>query len=464
MLIMKDLIVFTLITVCFCLTGCSAYRPVPLDQAAVEAALKPPSMEAVRLEAAKIRHPLIKPLLFNDRDGLSPEEAAVIAVIVNPQLRAIRDKRGLASAQLLQAGILPNPQLSYSLDFPSGANPGGLVNAYGLGMSWEITSLIARNAKVNGAKAQVKSVDLDIAWQEWQVAQAAKLHVYRLAAERRQLSLAREIEKGLKENVSLIQKAVSMHYKTDMDLATAESARQQAQATRLVLERDLSTERLVLNSILGLPPDQEVELQDTINPALMMEDHPLSFAELLPTLEDHRLDLLALKMGYQSQEAALRAAIRSQFPKINLGFTRARDTSNITTSGFGITIDLPFFDRNQGQIAIEKATRKQLFDEYVARVAEARTEVARIVSDCESVRRQMDAAEEAVPVLERLVKAYEKALSAGNIDILSYYETRNTLATKRLEIIKLRQDLTDLSVALEITSGRSSFTSAPEGS
>ena len=455
-------IVFSLMIIC--LIGCSVYRPVPLDQAAVDVALKPPSMGAVRLEAEKIQHPLIKPLLFNDRDGLSPEEAAVMAVIVNPQLRAIRDQRGLASAQLLQAGILPTPQISYSLDFPSGANPGGLVNAYGLGMSWEITSLIARSAKINAAKAHVTSVDLDIAWQEWQVAQAAKLHVYRLASARQQLDLAREIEKGLEENSSLIQKAAAMHNKTDIDLAAAEASRQQAQAARLALEREVNTERLGLNVALGLPPDQEVMLQDTINPSLMMANHHPTSAELLNTLEDHRLDLLALKTGYQSQEATLRAAIRSQFPKINLGFTRSRDTSDITTSGFGATFDLPFFDRNQGQIALEKATRQQLFDEYVARVAEARAEVIRIVSDSESVQRQVNAAEETVPALERLVKAYEKALSNGNADILSYYETRNNLTTKRLEIIKLQQDLTDLSVALEIASGCSSVTYAQEGS
>ena len=455
-------IVFSLTIIC--LTSCAVYRPEPLDQSSVDVALKPPSMKAVRLEAEKIQHPLIKPLLFDDRDGLSPEEAAVMAVIVNPRLRAIRDQRGLASAQLLEAGILPNPQISYSLDFPSGANPGGLVNAYGLGMSWEITSLIARSAKINAAKAHVTSVDLDIAWQEWQVAQAAKLHVYRLASARQQVELAREVEKRLEENASLIQKAAAMHNKTDIDLAAAEVSRQQAQAARLVLEREVNTESLGLNVALGLPPDQEVTLQGNINPALMMKNHHPTSAELLNTLEDNRLDLLALKTGYQSQEATLRAAVRSQFPKINLGFTRSRDTSDITTSGFGVTIDLPFFDRNQGKIALEKATRQQLFDEYVARVAEARAEVTRIVSDSESVQRQLKAAEETVPALERLVKAYEKALSTGNVDIPSYYEIRNNLTMKRLEIIKLQQDLMDLSVALEIASGRSSVTSALEGS
>ena len=32
---------------------------------------------------------------------------------------------------------------------------------------------------------------------------------------------------------------------------------------------------------------------------------------------------------------------------------------------------MPIFNRNQGKIAIEKATRKRLFDEYAARLFEA---------------------------------------------------------------------------------------------
>ena len=111
------------------------------------------------------------------------------------------------------------------------------MNAYGLGLSWEITSLIARSAKINAARAHVTSVDLDIAWQEWQVAQAAKLHVYRLVFARQQVELAREVEKGLEENASLIQKAAARHNKTDIDLAAAEASRQQARAARLALEQ-----------------------------------------------------------------------------------------------------------------------------------------------------------------------------------------------------------------------------------
>jgi len=42
------------------------------------------------------------------------DEAAAIALYSNPALRAIRDRRGLAAAPLVQAGILPNPVVSYS--------------------------------------------------------------------------------------------------------------------------------------------------------------------------------------------------------------------------------------------------------------------------------------------------------------------------------------------------------------
>ena len=61
--------------------------------------------------------------------------------------------------------------------------------------------------------------------------------------------------------------------------------------------------------------------------------------------------------GYRGQEVRLRAGILQQFPKINIGFLRAGDNTNVITTGFGVTIDLPLFDRNQGAIAVEDATR-----------------------------------------------------------------------------------------------------------
>src|SRR5207237_9361860 len=121
---------------------------------------------------------------------------------------------------------------------------------------------------------------------------------------------------------------------------------------------------------------------------------------------------------YEAQQQTLRAAILAQFPKITLGFHQASDTSNVHTTGFGVSVDLPVFDRNQGNIAIQRATRQQLFDEYVSRLFEARSAVAQSIDDIHSLTDQIAAAEAAIPLLERLVTTYQLAIDRHNADVL----------------------------------------------
>src|SRR5579872_6917778 len=93
-------------------TGCAKYHAMPLTTARVENALAPPPAETLRVEAKALRHPLLPAVELDTTKGLSPDEAAVLAVLINPTLRAARTQRQASAAQLLQAGILPNPELS----------------------------------------------------------------------------------------------------------------------------------------------------------------------------------------------------------------------------------------------------------------------------------------------------------------------------------------------------------------
>ena len=433
------------------MSGCAVYHKLPMDQSTVSESLNPPSIEAIRIKAKSIQHPILKPVEFDIRDGLSPDEAAILAVLANPTLRALRDQKGISAAQLLQAGILPNPQLSYNLDIPTGGNTQDTVNAFGFGLGWDITSLITHGAKLDMAQSHAQSVDLDIAWKEWQVAQAARLNIYRLIFTEKQLLLARNIVKQRKKNLAVIQRGFSMGVVTVLDLSAAKAANQQARNSVLILEQEHEHERHALNQTLGIPADNKVLLQ---------RDIKLSIWQGLPTtqkimngLEKRRLDLLALKTGYESQEAQVRAAILSQFPKINIGLAHARDTGNVITTGFAATIDLPFFDRNQGQIAVERAGRKQLFDEYIARVFEAHSKIATILGDMKSLKKQVEAAEQSLQISSGLLETYKKALAEGNADILVYNDTRNEAANWQLKILQLKRDLSDMGIALEIAAG-----------
>jgi len=432
------------------LYGCATYHPRPIDRHAVRDALMPPTMEIIRIKARAIKHPILRPVDFDIRDGLSPDEAAVMAVIANPTLRAIRDRRGIAEAQLIQAGILPNPQISYNLEIPTG-NKEGTVNGYGFGLGWNIRSLITRSARMYAARAHAASVDLDIAWQEWQVAESAKLHFFRLFYLGRQLLLTKKAEQRFRKALKSIKKAVALGEKTDTDLADAEMALQQAHTSALTTEKARKQERLALNRTLGIPPNQIIPIQRNIH--LPSWQSLPSEADIMKGIDSRRLDLLALKMGYQSREAGVRAAVLSQFPKISIGLSHASDTGRLITTGFELSIELPFFDRNQGKIAVERATRRQVFDEYIARLFEARSKVAGILSDMKSLKEQLSTTKDTILTLKHLIKSYKTALQQGNIDIMSYYRVQNELSAKQIKIVKLRQVLTDMGIALEVAAG-----------
>ncbi|HTL27828.1 MAG TPA: TolC family protein [Tepidisphaeraceae bacterium] len=441
---------FTLLIVSATGIGCAEYEPKPIERATNETWTRELAPETLRVAASELQHPILKPLQLDPSKGLSPDEIGVLAVILNPDLRAERDRRAIAHAQLLQAGLLPNPQLAANLDFPYDSSAPDDHTAYGLGLTWDITSLIGRSDRQRAAAEESQAIELEIAWKEWQTAQAAKTGAYNVIALEQALAIAREIGQQLLENRQLIQRAVDAHQKTVLDLSAAESAARDAEEAVAAQERELARERLQLNASLGLAPETVLKLRDQDLPSHVSLP---TMSQLIDDMETRRLDLVALRHGYQSQEAAVRAAILGQFPKINAGPSLARDTSAVKTIGIGVTIDLPIFDRNQAAIAQERATRAKLFDEYTGRRFAARTEIALAMQEIQSITKQIEATETSVASLQRLTKTYKEALEQGNTDIVSFYSAVSELAKKRIEANKLKQELVQQWIALELASG-----------
>jgi outer membrane protein, heavy metal efflux system len=435
------------------LIGCTSYQPLILSNASVRQRLRTPGAKALQIAAARLHHTLFAPIPVNLKSGIGPDQAAVLAVILNPKLRADRDRRGLAAAQLIQSGILPNPSIGYTRDFVTGGNTAGTVSAYGFTGSWDISALVSHGAKVQAARANLQAINLDIAWTEWQTAMAAKIALYRVVALEEELNGAKQISSDQQQTVDTLQAAVDRHEKSVLDLAAAQASREDVRATELALELEFDRQRLELKKAIGLLPDTNLLIEEGV----ALPSHLLlpSEAQLVADLENRRLDLVGLYQGYQSQEQTVRAAVLAQFPKIALGLNpHSSDTTNVHTIGFGVTIDLPIFDRNQGNIAIETATRQKLFDEYASRVFEAHSDIAAAVADIRSLNRQVAAAQKALPVLQHLIDIAKEASDQGAADVLGYFQAKTNLNQKSLQIIKLKQQLIDSRIALELASGR----------
>ena len=430
------------------LSACTGYHALPLSSDAAE---ETPNMTRIRIAAQEFHHPILKPLDFDDRDGLSPDEAAVLAVLANPGLRAVRDQRAIAAGQVLQAGILPNPRLTYFMSIPTGAVPVGTVTEFGGTVLWDLQTLINRGARVDAAEARAEAVDLDIAWQDWQVAQAAKLAAYRLLTLRYQAQLATELSDFLTDNVTQMRQALQRGILTGLELSAAETAHNNARTNMLEIEKQVRQQQLVLNRLLGLPPDSAIPLERTVVlPARLV---PPTLEWLLDGLEDRRLDLVALRQGYASQEATVRAAILSQFSNITIGFYDVRDLGNFYRPGPQISTDLPIFNRNQGNIAIERATRQKLFDEYTNRVFQTRNDIAKLLVTIQWLNDQVATTQAGKPILQKLVVTLREALRQGQATVVLYYNALINLTANQIQNLTYQQQLIDTLITLELETG-----------
>ena len=439
----------TVVWLC-CLVGCAQYQAKPLTEQAIQQQLETPSQQQLILQATQIKHPLLKPIQFNFEDGLSPDEAAILAVLRNPELRAIRDQHLIAGAQLLQAGLLPDPQISYSVLTPSGGADLNSVNAFGIGLSWQVTALIWRQNKISAARKQQQNVDLQIAWQEWQVAQAAKLAVYQLIIYTQQQALLAEMAERLEVNRLRLQQAAEEGLVTELERVAAVSAKNLVDIRLLALEQQIKQQRQRLNRAMGVNPHEEIKLQDT---ALLSQLSTPPYEVLIKQLDYRRLDLMALKLGYESQEELVHIAVMQQFPQISIGFDHARDNSNLYTVGLGVSMTIPILDRNQGQVALERATRQQLFDQYTNRLFQSRADIAELLVTIDLLNQQIASVRHAIPDLANLVKAYEAAIGIGQVDVFNYYVAWNNLTDKKIDFLSLELQLLQAKIALEVASG-----------
>lgn len=423
------------------LSACATYKPHPLT--------KGPNLEKevprLSITAQQLPLPVLRAHPFNPDDGLDMIEAAILAVINNPDLKAQRSKARVAQAQLFNARLLPDPQLSLSADHPT-SGPPPLTNAYGVGLNYDLIGLVTRGADIDAARAAAGQVDLDILWQEWQVVQQARTLYVQSVEQTRKLTLLRRAQTLYAQRYARSSKALAQGNLTVDVTGTDLTALLDANTRVNQMQRQLNQTRHDLNALLGLRPDIAINLKPLPAPKPMER---IILQRVLADLPRQRPDLLALQAGYRSQEAKVRRAVLAQFPSLSVGINQAHDTGDVYSLGLGISLNLPVFNANRGEIAIQRATRDQLRQEYQTRLDETYGQVNLLQTQQALIRQQRDALAGKLPILEGMVKEAHRAYEAGNIDSLTYLNMADTLLNRQLEALDLEQSLWEVRIALD---------------
>ena len=422
-------------------SGCTRYQPSPLPgQSGLANTLKELKVDATTLGKTRPAEHEI-----NLADGLDLTDVAIVAVLNNPDIKARRTQIGVAGAQLFAAGLLPDPRISASFDNPTDDLP-GLVNGLGAGLAYEIVPLITRQARVDAARLEQSKLILSLLWQEWQVMQRARALAVRYQLEKQQLDVLHEILGLYRQRYRHSTRALAAGDITIDVNGTDLTALLDTTSQINQLEQTHNRTGHSLHLMLGLQPDVKILLQPI--PSLAWPDVQ-TIRKQLASLAQKRPDLLALKAGYQSQEARVRAAVLAQFPSISVGFNRLRDTGNVQTNGISIGLTLPLFSGNRGAIAIERATRHRLQTEYQARLAQTEVDADRLLDLHAIVARQQETLATYVPRLKEIVDKTRAAYQKGDIDALTFLNMELTWISKRLEQIRLVQTQWENSIALE---------------
>ncbi|MDE2308086.1 MAG: TolC family protein [Xanthomonadaceae bacterium] len=436
------------------LSGCATYAPLPLGSGRGA-----DSVAQLDAPLADMPMPALASHRFDPSDGLDATEVAMLAVANNPALKLARDALGIARAQAFAAGLLPDPQLGLSGDLPKGSGR-GLTDAYSIGLSEDIGALLLRSSRKAVARGQVDQVNLDLLWAEWQTVAQARLlfdQVLTLRAQQARLDDEHAALAALAQTVRAALDAGNLTYDRASAGLNADADVRQQQADNAIALRQAESD---LHLLLGLAPNAPLDL---VGPPYRAAPTPAQVQAALADLPRRRPDLLALQAGYRSQEARLRGAILAQFPALTIGFNTARDTSAVYTNGFSIGISLPLFDRNRGNIAIERATRQQLRDAYDARVLATRSDIRRILGDLGTLDRQAGKLAAHARRLDRVRRAAGNAWRAGTLDWPTWLAIRSSALGADLGLLALRQEQARQSIALEALLGSTRLRTARPG-
>lgn len=423
------------------LGGCATYHQLPL---AGNSNLK------VSLEQLDLTVPSsgkgADPIKINPEEPLSPDEVGLISVLNSPSLASQPGQLNAARAGLLSATLLPNPSIGVDYEFLLSGPADS--NSLAASISQDIRSIVTYRPRVKAAKARVGQVKADLLWQEWQVAQKARLLAVDIHAAKRELKVRGKELSLLDTEVNEVHKATAAGYldlSAEAPLLTAQASAQIAIATtRMTLLKDWQN----LDALIGLVPSARFAIA-TPTPVKL----PSNIDPLIKTLPKRRPDLVAMRLGYKAADQDVREAILGQFPAFSIGTAGGWDTSRVYSAGPIISMDLPLFNRNQGKIASTRATRVQLHADYQTRLDSAVGISRALLAQIKTIKSDLDKAKAASKQAQSLAASALRAYKQGNLGQRALTDYQTTVLERQLHVLNYQRALNETTLALSVELG-----------
>ena len=387
---------------------------------------------------------------FDPSDGLDEAELVAVALTLNPALRRARSELGETQALLVQAGAWPNPELDVAVR----PELGGSATGAEIDLLFELLRPGERSARKAVAKAAADETRSRIVAEELAVVgEVRRIRLRLLANEAASRFLEQEAALG-REVVALVQERRELGDVRVLDLHLAELQQAELERSARAARYDAESARRELNEALGLPPLHELPVTGAGEPLAIAVFEDIEDEELDARLLAGRPELAAGEAAYRRAEEELRLAVLRQYPSLRIGPSFERDVEGSEALGLGAALELPLFDRNQGEIAEKRAARERVRADYVARLHRLRAEAFDARERVRRVRSEVEIQEgRTLPLVERSEEAFEAAFRSRDVTVFEWLASRGQALRARREFLETLVRYGEAVVELETATG-----------
>lgn len=424
-----------LLPVVLVVSACSTYRPAPLDLDAHKQAWQTqlPDSQSVMDFVSSLSQSNDSSQLtdkFDPADGISLNEAEIISLVFNPQLRMARLKAGVLEAVSKESGRWSDP----SWDFHS------LKSLQDIPDPWIVSSGLSLTIPVSGRlQAEKRKVlasyhaELDrVVEEEWNVTHSLRDLWYLWSATQRKSTETRSQISRMDELSGSINLMADVG-----EISTAEARLFQIEQVSLQgalseLESKASEVSEEIRGILGISPSAPINFIPTLY------SEPVSDNESL--FENNNPSLIRLKSEYEVAEKSLITEIRKQYPDITIGPLGEWDEGQ-TRLGLNGAIPLPILNSNKSGIVEARAIRELARAEFETRFQSISNHLAVLRKRMSGVEsRQVTIENQLAPLIDNQVSEAMRLIKLGEAESLLVLESLKRLYDVKLKLIDLKLD------------------------
>jgi cobalt-zinc-cadmium efflux system outer membrane protein len=315
---------------------------------------------------------------YSGAQGLSADEFVSRALAANAELAAARLNVERAGARLRQAGLRPNPSISFERQDGAFDSPGEGGTFIGLSLPVEIGG--KRRGRIDLARIELEAAEAEIADRERRLANDVRIAYAEAMAALDELEITSGLDNLDTQTARVVEARVREGDAAPLELNLLRVEIERLRSRRALIAGRLQAALLRLQNLAAL--DRPLRPSESLSAAPSFQP-PATVESAIGIALRNRPDLRLARLEEEAAMAGLKLARAQSAPDVTL-FTRYGSqisTFDSTPVGpisdrdrllaFGVSISLPVFNRNQGakaeaEITIAQAKQRRRFIESSA--------------------------------------------------------------------------------------------------